>query len=800
MGLGVIRYKIWYDLWENKGRTLRVVAIIAVGAFTVGAIIGANEFIIKDIARTWQESNPATIGLEVKPPVDDLMIDTLENLPEVEVAAGWSQAKIQWRRSPADPWQAAFLVAIDDYEAQTIRQIKLDDGTWPQRKMMGIQRGRELAVGAQVELEIEDKVYPVELNGVLYNAAHPPPFVVPEPMFFTTRERFTQLTGEAGSSLVLATIPNYSDARVLAAADVVQHELEKQNREVEPAVPSPGGFKARTNKPDRFIVQDALDGVFLMLTVMAVATLILGMFLVYNTINAIILQQINQIGVMKAIGARLERILLIYFTTVFVYGWLALLVAVPLGALGAQGIRLGLTSRIEMMAGPFEISTRAVLVQSAIALLAPLLVAVIPIFSGARITVREAISTYGLGGASGWLERTLGRMQQLPRIVALTISNTFRNTKRVLLTQITLVGAGIIFMMVMNTRASLLYTFNDILFEIFDSNVMLDLEDEGRIKEIEALTVEYPGVETVEIWSTAKGTARLKGQPEAKDDDSVRLRGIPLPSTAYRPQLRAGRWLVPADTYSVVLNQELAQALGVSVGDWLTIDIPTKREANWQVVGLIFEPVDQDAALVPRSTLDKEIGAVGQGQAVRIQLAHGSAASERAIADGLRDLYEAHGFDVQASELDTAHSMIDQRVNQMSILIALLSAMAVMIAVVGAIALSGTLSINVLERTREIGVMRAIGASASAVAGQFVGEGLILGWLSWLLAIPLSLPVSWLVTNQLSNLMNVELISQFSGTGVMVWLVIISILAVIASWFPAQKAAQTSVRESLAYV
>ena len=800
MGLGIIRYKIWYDLWENKGRTLRVVAIIAVGAFTVGAIMGANKFIIQDIARTWQASNPATIGLEVKPPVADTMIDSLENLPEIEVAAGWSQAKIQWRRSPADPWQAAFLVAIDDYEEQTIRQIKLDSGTWPQRKMMGVQRGHELARGDQVYLDIENKIYPVELNGVLYNAAHPPPFVVPEPMFFTTRERFSQLTGESGSSLVLATIPNYSEAKVLAAADEVQYELEKQNHEVEPAVPSPGGFKTRTNQPDRFIVQDALDGVFLMLTVMAVATLILGMFLVYNTINAIILQQINQIGMMKAIGAKFGRILLIYFTTVLIYGLLALLVAVPLGALGAYGIRLGLTSRIKMIPGPFEISMTAVLVQSAIALLAPVLVAVIPIFSGARITVREAISTYGLSGASSWLDRALGRVQQLPRLLTLTISNTFRNPNRVLLTQITLVGAGIIFMMVMNTRASLLYTFNDILFQIFDSNVMLDLEDEGRIKKIEALTVEYPGVTAVEIWSTTKGTARLRGQPEAKDDDSIRLRGLPLPSTAYRPQLRVGRWLTPADTYSVVLNQELAQKLGVTVGDWLTVDIPTKRAANWQVVGLIFEPVDQDAALVPRNTLDKEIGEVGQGQAIRIQLAQASAASERATAAGLRALYKAHGFDVQASNLDTAHGMIDHRVNQMSILIALLSGMATMIAVVGAIALSGTLSINVLERTREIGVMRAIGASAPAVAGQFVGEGLILGWLSWLLAIPLSLPVSWLVINQLSSLMNVELVYQFSGAGVMIWLVIITILAIIASWFPAQKAAQTSVRESLAYV
>jgi putative ABC transport system permease protein len=136
----------------------------------------------------------------------------------------------------------------------------------------------------------------------------------------------------------------------------------------------------------------------------------------------------------------------------------------------------------------------------------------------------------------------------------------------------------------------------------------------------------------------------------------------------------------------------------------------------------------------------------------------------------------------------------------MSILIALLSSMAIMIAVVGAVALSGTLSINVMERTREIGVMRAIGASSMTVAGQFIGEGLILGWLSWLIAIPLSLPIGQLVLYNLSRLMNIELIYQHSMAGVIYWFGIVTVLAIVASWFPAQKAAQTSVRESLAYV
>jgi putative ABC transport system permease protein len=398
------------------------------------------------------------------------------------------------------------------------------------------------------------------------------------------------------------------------------------------------------------------------------------------------------------------------------------------------------------------------------------------------------------------LDRLLVRVQFFPRLLSLTLSNTFRNQKRVLLTQITLIGAGVMFMMVLNTRASLGYTFGEALLSIFQVNVLLDLEEAGRIQPIETLAKSNPEVTTVEVWGTAKGTARLLGQPASNDDSTVSLRGLPLPSRTYVPQMRAGRWLQPGDEYAVVLNQELAQEMGVAVGDWLTIDIPTKRESAWQVVGLLFEPVDQEAVLAPRESLLRELRQVGQGQAVRVQTVHQDAESEAATVASLRALYEGYGYGVVASSQDTAHRLATQRTNQMAMLFAILTSMALITASVGAVALSGTLALNVMERTREIGVMRAIGASSWVVAGQFVGEGLILGWLSWLLAIPLSVPASQLTIKALSGVLKIELIYQISATGVWSWLIIITILAVIASWFPAQKAAQTSVRESLAYV
>lgn len=67
--MGVIGYKIWCDLWENRGRTLRVIAIIAIGAFAVGTVLGAKALILQDATRTWLASNPAAMGLEVNPPL-----------------------------------------------------------------------------------------------------------------------------------------------------------------------------------------------------------------------------------------------------------------------------------------------------------------------------------------------------------------------------------------------------------------------------------------------------------------------------------------------------------------------------------------------------------------------------------------------------------------------------------------------------------------------------------------------------------------------------------------------------------
>jgi len=96
-------------------------------------------------------------------------------------------------------------------------------------------------------------------------------------------------------------------------------------------------------------------------------------------------------------------------------------------------------------------------------------------------------------------------------------------------------------------------------------------------------------------------------------------------------------------------------------------------------------------------------------------------------------------------------------------------------------------------------VMRAIGASSGVIARLFIGEGLLLGWLSWLIALPLGLPAGWLMLRGLSAALGFDLVYKYTPAGALSWLGIITVLSIVASLLPARGGMRVSVRESLAY-
>lgn len=169
-------------------------------------------------------------------------------------------------------------------------------------------------------------------------------------------------------------------------------------------------------------------------------------------------------------------------------------------------------------------------------------------------------------------------------------------------------------------------------------------------------------------------------------------------------------------------------------------------------------------------------------------------AKGRALEDHLKNI---------GVRIDTVSTMETERVEAeviFDVMVSLLLVMAILLALVGGLGLMGTMSINVLERTREIGVLRAIGAPNRSVAMVFILEGVGIGVLSWIMGAALAIPMSQALNAAVgSATLGQPLTYSYSLQGMWLWLAVVIVLSALASFIPARNASRLTVREVLAY-
>jgi len=223
-------------------------------------------------------------------------------------------------------------------------------------------------------------------------------------------------------------------------------------------------------------------------------------------------------------------------------------------------------------------------------------------------------------------------------------------------------------------------------------------------------------------------------------------------------------------------------------------------DTTWTIVGLILDlgaNAGQQSVYVHRDVLNSDMNRPGQASVLEIQGRADNLALHQLIERELTDQFEAEGLRIAYSTTSLENKELANA--QFSVLTTVLLIMTVLIAAVGGFGLSGTLSINVLERTREIGVMRAVGASSADIGRIFMGEGLLLGTISWLLAIPLSAMAGEQFVLALGKIIDFPFEYMYSSRSILIWLAIVVLLSLGASWLPSRRATRISVRESLAY-
>jgi putative ABC transport system permease protein len=801
--MNVIWFKIWSDLWHHKARTLLAVLSIAAGVFAVGAIFGEADQLLSGMDRAHQEVIPSHINMALTERIDQDTAERLRDIEGVEEVEVMNQVSTRYKLHPDDEWQAAVILMREDYRNQTYDLWQLKQGVWPENDQIGIDRSAaafyNINLGDKVIFELDKTDRALSVSGIVRHPFVPPPSFGGEPRFFLDGpglERFNIPDGQFNQ--IVVRVKPYSPEFAREVASEIKYRLSKGDIGVANTI---------YQKPDEHWGRLFVEGFNFVLQILAVISLFMSVILVTNTLTAIITEQTNQIGIIKAVGGSTGLIIQIYLATVLVYGLLALLISILPGAWVAFVLTGTFLNLFNIDYDTLQISTLALSLQVAAAIFIPLLAAVRPVLAGAAITVREAIASYGLGGdfGSNWLDKMVDRLGRrfLSSPYAIALVNLFRRKGRLLLTQVVLITAGTMFLIVISLAKSTNLTVNnDLARRSYD--IRIAFEERQRADRLINMAQAVPGVENAQVWLTQPAAILKAGQRLREAGVGAVLTGLPAGSEMYRPMITAGRWLEPGDDQAVVIYKDIADENGFNVGDAVTLNLGELGDGQWQVVG-IYQTVFNDSfngapVYAPLDAVYEATKKHNRGTRLLVQTSAHNAESVQAIFDQLQGRFEGRQMEVDLQPSGNTYKDRQFADSQYSININMLLMLAVIVALVGGIGLMGALSISVVERTREIGVMRAIGARSGSIMGMFVMEGALQGLVSWVVAVPLSYALGYPIARQLGQTMlDVDLDYSYSYESVLVWLGVVLVIAALAAIVPARNATRISVRQSLAY-
>jgi putative ABC transport system permease protein len=794
--------KVMRDLGSNKTRTLLVLLSIAVGVSAIGMVMGSQLIVDQNLPQVYASLNPASGNIFTLNTFDDDMVAAVRAMPEVAEAEGRRSVSVRFIDSNGE-WRNLTLNAIPDYDEITINKIRPQSGVYPPpEKEMLLERASlaatlglgDVQIGDELTVEAPNgKTRTLRIAGTVHDMNQAPAFINGSGYGYITFDTLAWLGEPRDYNTLIFVVSEQADdeEHITAVSKLIESRMESANIDVIFSfIPTPGEHPA----------QNFLDAFSLILGAIGGLSLVLSGFLIINTLSAILTQHVRQIGIMKAIGAQVGQIALMYYVMVLFFGIFSLVISIPAGALGAVGLAGIFAGLLNFDVGSAQIDPQVVLVQIVISLAAPLLAATLPIIRGVHVTVREAISDQGMGNATsrvGPLDRAILMLRHIfpmGRPIQISLRNTFRRKSRLILTLITLSLASTIFISIFSIRASLQQTLNDAL-AYFDYDVQVVFDQPYRTDRIRAEIQDVPGVDVVETWAFASAR-RLR--PDETESESIVIYG-PRPETRMvNPILVEGRWLLPDDTNAIVINTDvLADEPDLQVGSTITLKLNDK-EYDWVVVGLVRSVLTGPNAFVNFDYFGRVTSSVDRALVSMIRLDNRAAENQTRIGTAIEDIYRNAGFRVQ--QMQTIGQLRATISTIFDVIILFLLSMAVLLGVVGGLGLMGTMSINVLERTREIGVMRAVGASNSAILRIVLVEGIIIGLISWTVGGLIALPASRFLTDTVGLALFQAVPSYiFSTNGALLWLGIVLVLAFMASFLPARHASQLTVQEVLSY-
>ena len=803
--MNVLWYKVWGDLWQHSSRTWLTIMNMAVGIFSVGALVGMMDLQLSQMDFAHTRSTPSHINFLLRSSASSDILQHIQSMPDILGLDAITQFTVRFRLSSDADWETGTLFIRPDYLNQHYDITSLNSANWPEKGQIAMEnlsaQAMPLALGTAIEFETPQGSTTLQYSGIVRHPFVKPPKFGGQLHFFAQSSTLALfgLSPTSFRQLLVQVRPPFQSEKAQNVAFNIRDELAKHGVTVNATF---------LQDPKTHWGRPFLLGIHYILTLMAISALLLASALTVKTVSAHILEQTSQIGVMKAIGAKTSSVAYLYLMQIVIMALIAIFIALPLGVLIAQVSSCRLLTLFNIACEPTQISWKSVQLMILSGLVTPLIAAIIPIFNGARMPVHQALATQGLMGKFGlsrfdvWVQK-IGT-HGLSILQSAALGNLFRHKLRFILTQSVLIFACMIFLLLMSLIASLHLTLDNEM-QRHRYAVRLGFSQDQPASHIQQLLETIDQRAHVEIWRRLPVELIKHNQPiTPKGSLGLQLLALPSGATMANPAIENGRSLKVNDAGERVLliSSETAQKNAIHVGDTIDVHLVGVKAQLWTVVGtyrwLAGNNFTIESVYAPLETIQTQTHQSNIATYAFIDAPILTVMEEKAYLSQLKALFNHEKISLDVYTTQGKREQREFAENQFHSVIGTFAGLASLIAAVGGISLSGTVALNVLQRKREIGVLRAIGGGEKDILYLFWFEGFFHAVVAWLCSAPLAYFVSQWLCIQLGDIIfGVKLDFCFDWYALLYCLIGLLFIVCIAAYFPARRASKLTIKEAL---
>ena len=790
MSITALTRKSLTDLTRRRARAFFTVLTLALAVASVG-LFAINPLMDQAMKHEVAANKLPDVTVSMKPlALTNAELARLGRLPNVTVVEPRSlfatRVYVGARR------EKALIVGVPDFAHQQADVVALDSGSVPTSGTLLVDRNDSTHTkfhagigGFARVLSATGRVESLRITGVGRNLTGADRVVAGYITFYADLHTVSRLSGTTGYTSLGFRLRDNSRPAAERTVASVGTELRAHTAfrafDDMPLIQDPGGYPGKSEF-------EKLGGMFTIITLLALLT---ALVLVSNTMSTLIGEQTGEIAAMKAIGARRRDIRRLYLRTTLLFGGLGAFVGAILGIVFAN-LLVGFFADLGFgITAQWGVSVPIVIASVIVGLIAPPLAALPAIRRAARLPVAEALHASGSAvGGQGRLDSLFRRFTALPRAAQIGLRGVGRRKRRSLATVLQVGLAVGTLLALLSLGAGIGKTtrqwYDQNHFDIWVQAVA----SKPFNADAQRLVSSTQGVAQVQAGMT--NIVRVKG----KDVAAWGLPAQPLMST----DMRSGRWYTSAEVAArarvAVLGRTIASTAGKQVGDWITLQT-ANGPVTLRVIGISGNQANNGSMVfMPVTTLQTELGSPNAVNSFWITTASHNHGFIDRTTTRVEDALAAHGNQVATLVNYDAKQKNVAANAQITSAITVLGLLIVAISMVGLI---NAITMSVLERTREIGMLRSVGARARDVRRIFATEGIVVAVAGWVLGVPLGYLLARGIVALAGHAVGLDIAFVFPITYVLIALIGTVILALLIMLAPLRRAVRFKPGEAIRY-